>query len=185
MLLIERTNKKDKFGRYIYIFECPICGGRKEMHVSNGRRDKTCGCVLTPRHTVTPENKRLYECWTNMKTRCKNDNYHKSHRYKERGITLCEEWEKFIPFQEWALANGYSDDLQIDRIDNDKGYSPDNCRWVSNIINHRNSTSVKINFNIAEQIRKEWRSGFTLKMLAENNSLTVKQIKNIIKNKHW
>ena len=58
------------------------------------------------------------------------------------GIEMCEEWlNDYLAFREWSLNNGYSDDLQIDRIDNSKGYSPDNCRWVSVKDNQNNKTS--------------------------------------------
>ena len=54
--------------------------------------------------------------------------------YGGRGIRICDEWSTFIPFREWALANGYSDELSIDRIDPNRGYSPDNCRWATKAV---------------------------------------------------
>lgn len=76
-------------------------------------------------------NTRLYSIWENMKARCNNPN-HISYSYcGDRGIKVCSEWYNFVPFMQWALANGYSEKLTLDRKDNDKGYCPDNCRWVT------------------------------------------------------
>ncbi len=67
----------------------------------------------------------LYSVWCNMKTRCYNKNRKEYKNYGARGITVCEEWEKnFLKFYQWAVSNNWTKDLSIDRINNDKGYSP-------------------------------------------------------------
>ena len=77
------------------------------------------------------DNKRLYHIWGNIKQRCLNPQNMSYARYGGRGITVCPEWIKsYNAFQEWAIANGYSETLTIDRIDPSKGYEPSNCRWI-------------------------------------------------------
>lgn len=91
---------------------------------------------------------RLYNIYSNMRQRCLNPNSTFYYRYGGRGITICPEWlNSFSAFKEWALQNGYRGDLSIDRIDNDKGYSPDNCRWADQSTQSNNT--AKCHFIIA------------------------------------
>lgn len=113
--------------------------------------------LLTKRNTKHGKKKtRLYSIWRGMKNRCNNV----KSKYGELGISVYEEWnDSFISFEKWALSNGYSDDLSIDRIDPFGNYCPDNCRWVSSLEQARNKTnSLKVRFTAfnEEKSIQEW-----------------------------
>ena len=132
----------------------------------------SCGCKkreqdrinLEANHKHKMSHTRPYEIWQGIKGRCYNKNDVRYSRYGGRGITVCEEWrEDFSSFYKWALANGYRDDLTIDRIDNDKGYSPDNCRWADQETQSRNRASnVFIRIGNATKTLTEWCEIFEL-----------------------
>lgn len=116
------------------------------LHLSNNRI-KSCGCLTTKsgkkRHNRS--NTPLYNVWRAIQDRT-SPNYFQSHLYFDKGIRVCREWRMdFEIFEKFALENGYKKGLQIDRIDNNKGYFPENCRFVEpyiNVNNRRNTVMV-------------------------------------------
>ena len=94
-----------------------------------------------PKHGMS--NTPMYKKWEHMKHRCDNPNSSEYHNYGARGITYCDEWRDFIPFMQWSLKNGYSDELQLDRKENDLNYTPDNCQYVTPKKNSQNKRTSK------------------------------------------
>lgn len=100
---------------------------------------------------------KLNNIYRNMKQRCYDTNNPNYKKYGKKGITICLEWldktvlhyegnkgktsKGFLAFKKWALSNGYTDSLTIDRIDSTKGYNPDNCRWVTQKVQQNNRTN--------------------------------------------
>ncbi len=142
------------------------CGNKTVVRSSSllSGDTKSCGCLRAEillhetyeTHGMTET--RLYRIWMGMKRRCKNKNLREYNRYGGRGITVCQEWlDDFMNFYNWAMANGYRDDLTLDRKDNDKGYFPNNCRWstVKEQANNR-SNNVLLFFNNELKTISEW-----------------------------
>ena len=96
-----------------------------------------------PKHGLFHDNQKLFNLWQTMKSRCENPNREKYKDYGERGIRVCNEWKDASNFVLWALENGYKDGLQLDRIDNNGNYCPENCRFVTPKENSRNRRNTK------------------------------------------
>lgn len=113
----------------------------------------SCGCTKE-RNKGT----RLYSIWSGMKTRCYNPNATYYSEYGGRGIKMCDEWRNdFLSFKQWALNNGYQDDLTIDRLNNDKNYEPSNCRWATMETQGNNRrTNLIITYNEESHTLSEW-----------------------------
>lgn len=157
--MAERINLSGKrFGRWTvleyvgqmkWLCRCD-CGTEKPVNGSSLRREITGGCIkcnpaLGNRLTHGGSHSRLYRCWEAMKYRCLKPGATAYHRYGARGITVCQEWtDSFELFRDWALVNGYTDHLTIERNKNDLGYSPDNCRWATYAEQNRNTSRTRL-----------------------------------------
>lgn len=123
------------------------CGNSKCARGADLNRGfiQSCGCwrreMPTTRATHNGSSSRLYRIWQAMRDRTGNSRASRFAYYGGRGITVCDEWADFSAFQQWALGNGYADNLSIDRINNDGNYEPANCRWATQAEQVRNRRS--------------------------------------------
>jgi len=133
---------------------------------------------------------RLYNVWQDMKQRVLNPNNKRYKDYGGRGIIICPEWTNdFINFRDWALNNGYKEDLEINRVINDGNYEPSNCDFVpaeENMRNRRKPKTEILSLELANEIRTLWKTGkYKLKELADKFGVSPSTISLIINNKIW
>lgn len=166
--VLEESEPKMYRGRRMRFWLCKCdCGTIRpvdERALKSGK-SKSCGCYhsdimhdvgkINKTHGMT--NTRLYRIYKHMINRCYRQDDSRYDIYGARGITVCSEWSTFENFSKWALENGYSDDLSIDRIDVNKNYSPDNCRWADIKTQANNKRNVnKYSYNGEEHTIPEW-----------------------------
>lgn len=141
-LVVESVGRERRGRRNMMMARCRCdCGTVKDVFrqaLADGRM-RGCGCLnrelaaMRGRESAKHggSRTRLYDIWSCMKQRCCNRHHVHYGNYGGRGIGICDEWRlNFTMFREWAMAHGYADTLSMDRIDNDGGCSPGNCRWV-------------------------------------------------------
>lgn len=163
-LTVVKENGRNKDGDVLWLCKCD-CGNEhtvKSVNLIHGYV-KSCGCkrgeMISQKTTKHGLHKsKLYHIWRGMKNRCYNPKHEHYYLYGERGITICEEWDKdFMQFYEWATTHGFREDLTIDRIDNNKGYSPENCRWATPKEQQRNRrVTVFLNYKGERKPLAEW-----------------------------
>lgn len=169
----------NKFGGVVCKCQCD-CGTIKNFDASHLISGKvvSCGCYIKEKarelHTTHGQtDTRLYKIWTWMKYRCNSPNSKSYSDYGARGIKVCDEWLKFEPFRDWALANGYREDLTIERKDNNGNYCPENCRWATKLEQANNKrTNVFITYNGETHTASEWGRilGVSAKLLRRRKS---------------
>ena len=164
--VIERAENKGTLT--CWLCQCE-CGNRVVITGKELRRggSKSCGCLLRDKtssrfltHGASKKDSadhRLYSIWFAMHDRCYRKKNRSFPNYGGRGIDVCDEWHIFEAFRDWAWRNGYHESLSIDRIDNDKGYSPGNCRWVTPLEQpHNRRVTRYLTYKNQTKTMKEW-----------------------------
>lgn len=162
-------SRKNKHGQSLWLCKC-ACGNEKEILAGslNSKNTSSCGCLkkeqMVARNTkhglsldASGKKKRIYNIWSRMRQRCSDAKCSDFKIYGGRGIKVCTSWESFEYFCQWALSNGYSKDLTIERKDNLKGYSPENCIWIPRNDQAKNKrNNHRITFSGETKILADW-----------------------------
>ena len=162
LTVIKRAGSQGKNTTWLCRCEC---GKECIVQSSNLKNQKNISCGCNRRQLASKKFKthgmaktRLYKEWRRMKERCHLKTKDGYERYGGRGITVCSEWlNSFEAFRDWALANGYRDNLTLDRINVDGNYEPSNCRWATNSEQQSNKSSNRfITFDNRTQTLSQW-----------------------------
>lgn len=136
------------------------CGNKTKENLSYIRYGvgTHCGCKRRKRkNTIYKTGTKLYTAWYNMLSRCTKESNKDYKYYKAKGIKVCDEWLNYDNFALWAYANGYNDNLTIDRVDNNGNYEPSNCRWVDMKTQSINKSNTRyITYKGQTKSMKEW-----------------------------
>lgn len=152
------------FAKRLGVFQCPHCKKEVVRLLNNGARQKSCGCFqasgsLHPRFKHGEHGTRIYGVWKAMHSRCRQTTGKNARFYNERGITVCRAWSDAGAFIRWAKRKGYRSGLLLDRKNNDAGYSPRNCRFVtpaeSTANTRRNRAIAAIESAIVKAVRED------------------------------
>lgn len=163
LTVLERGERKGKYTGAFWKCKCD-CGTIVVVQGASLRKgeSKSCGCFRLEKIRKSPEEKntgtRLYAIWQGIKRRTLTKTNPRYADYGGRGITICDEWkDDFEAFRDWALANGYRDDLSIDRKDVNGNYEPSNCHWATDLEQGNNTRrNRRIEYNGEVHTLTEW-----------------------------
>lgn len=179
------------------LFECEYCKKIVEKQLSNGKRDKSCGCVknklITESNTIHGDSTKnseyndLFGIWAGMRDRCNRKTNQDYCYYGAKGIIVESEWDDYLEFKKWSLLNGYEPKkkLQIDRKDGYKNYCSSNCRWVTPKVNQRNIDCVILSEEKAQEIRELIKKNISNIEIAKMYKVHRDTINDIKKGKTW
>ena len=181
--IVDMLDEKDKYGHWIYKAVCNECGREKFSHYGgiSGPKSVTTKCnhlrangdYIHYGHIWT--NKRLGYIFRGMITRCYNESDDSYRWYGAKGIKICQQWlDDPKSFETWAVNNGYGNNLTIDRIESDKDYCPENCRWLPLEENTRRAGKVNwITVNDITLTGRQWAQKLGLGLLTIDKYIRV------------
>lgn len=171
------------------LVECKECKRIYECDPNKLQYRKHCGCkkkdVIACKYVKS--HPQLAQTFKHMKGRCYNKNNQDYYNYGARGITICDEWlNDRNKFCEWSLVNGFENDkkLSIDRINNDKGYSPENCRWATSSDQSRNTRRNVLTWELATELRKD-KKNMTYDQLSKKYNVSKATVYAVISYAVW
>lgn len=161
LTVIERVESSNKNAKWRCLCDCGKIVNVFGIDLKSGKT-QSCGCLYSERlaernykHGLS--NTKLMNIWRSMKDRCYNSKSRAFRIYGAEGKTVCEEWQEFKPFYDWAMSHGYRDELTIERIDGTKGYSPENCCWATRQEQANNiRTNHLLTYNAETHTIAEW-----------------------------
>lgn len=178
-LKVLKRIENSSFRKARWLCQCE-CGNFTEVSGDNLRNGnvKSCGCLIVDKNkqraTHRKSNIRLYNIWRSMKARCNCKTNPSYKNYGERGIKICSDWIIFENFYNWAINNGYKENLSIERIDVNGNYEPSNCKWIplsKQAYNKRDS--LIININGEEKCLAEWCKLYNVKYTTIYRRITI------------
>jgi len=190
MKIIKKTGFKE-YGKEnrkyrLAIFECEICGNIVEVNFDYGKKQKSCGCLFHKDSLKKSKYNWLYSRFRDMKKRCYDKNCDAYKNYGKRGIKVCSEWKNnYNAFKKWALKNGAKKHLEIERIDNDKDYEPNNCKFATKQENTQNRRTTKLSFDAIRDAKKLIKDGYSIRSVSKLFGVCHTTMARAIKKKTW
>lgn len=173
--VLQFSHSKNKIRYWLCECECGTVRPVRQLSLTSGR-SKSCGCYHREEAKSIGQRSlkhgdvgtKLYGVWNGMKTRCQNPNSKYYSDYGGRGVKVCDEWQNYIGFKQWAISSGYREKLSIERIDVNGDYCPNNCIWIPLSEQNYNKRNTRhINYN---------GKSYTIKEVAEITGLKPRTI---------
>jgi predicted DNA-binding protein (UPF0251 family)/transcription elongation factor Elf1 len=172
---------------FLHEYRCLNCGRTQIQKASVAKRTKKCVHCKSRTHGMSVNGKThpLYQAWADMRSRCNNPNHQNYAYYGGCGITVCSQWSEFSQFQSWASRSGYAIGLQIDRINPELGYSPENCRFITQQENLQNRRATNLDIESVQRMRFLHQEGIRQTAIASMFNVSVSTVNGIIKQRSW